>query len=368
MSSTEFKEMITSPDQSLEGIRKRIKVFLAGPIQGAPDWQKEAFNKVDLGDYVNVVYFNPRRDVVSGKLSDADYSQQVSWETERLRISDVVLFWIPKRIEDIPGREYAQTTKLELLENLGRSKKVILGIEPEAVSGERYLKLKATGYGITKVHETLESCLTELDEYMTELGRKFRQQFFTSDTHFSSERTLKLSRRPFRNVSEMDWTMIERWNKVVPPGATVWHLGDFGDPGVIRYLNGHIRLVAGNYEVTEWKESGMLLTDWIEQKLEQGFEAVTMSTSYCDISKTSNPDNHKWAVALGHEPEKVKEEVRSGNFDYGLFGHIHGRQKVKRFGFDVGTDANDFTPVSEEDVRFYLGALDKGYYDSEVFC
>ena len=39
--------------------------------------------------------------------------------------------------------------------------------------------------------------------------------WFTSDTHFSSERTLELSKRPFRSVEEMDKILIENWNSVV---------------------------------------------------------------------------------------------------------------------------------------------------------
>ena len=33
--------------------------------------------------------------------------------------------------------------------------------------------------------------------------------YFTSDTHFGSERTLELSRRPFNSVFEMDETIIK---------------------------------------------------------------------------------------------------------------------------------------------------------------
>ena len=32
--------------------------------------------------------------------------------------------------------------------------------------------------------------------------------WFTSDTHFSSERTLELSKRPFKSVEEMDKILI----------------------------------------------------------------------------------------------------------------------------------------------------------------
>ena len=53
--------------------------------------------------------------------------------------------------------------------------------------------------------------------------------WFTSDTHFSSERTLELSKRPFKSVEEMDKILIENWNSVVGQNDTVYHIGDFGN-------------------------------------------------------------------------------------------------------------------------------------------
>lgn len=39
--------------------------------------------------------------------------------------------------------------------------------------------------------------------------------WFTSDTHFNSERTLELSKRPFKTVEEMNNVLIKNWNSVV---------------------------------------------------------------------------------------------------------------------------------------------------------
>ena len=37
-------------------------------------------------------------------------------------------------------------------------------------------------------------------------------------------------------------------------------------------------------------------------------------------------------------------------------------------GLDVGVDVHGFAPMSAEEVEFFLNALEKGYYDAEVFC
>jgi len=60
--------------------------------------------------------------------------------------------------------------------------------------------------------------------------------FFTSDTHFGQQRTLELSKRPFKTVEEMDETMVLSWNSKVKKEDTVFHLGDFGKPSVITQL------------------------------------------------------------------------------------------------------------------------------------
>lgn len=50
-----------------------------------------------------------------------------------------------------------------------------------------------------------------------------------------------------------------------------------------------------------------------------------------------------------------------------LFGHIHGLQKIKMFGLNVGVDCNNFEPISLEDVQFFRNAIEKGYYDQDVW-
>jgi calcineurin-like phosphoesterase family protein len=51
--------------------------------------------------------------------------------------------------------------------------------------------------------------------------------FLISDTHFGHKNILKFADRPFESLEHMHAIMIQRWNEVVPPDATVLHLGDF---------------------------------------------------------------------------------------------------------------------------------------------
>lgn len=300
------------------------EVFLAGPIQGAPEWQNT------LPDLSGITWISPRRE----SYENFSYEPQVDWETRMLRRANVVLFWIPPEAEHIEGRGYAQTTRTEIGEMLGRGKKVFIGVDPN-FPGRRYFESKLRQYDPqARVYSSLEETLSSLLSY---INAKKPGIYFTSDTHFSSSRALELSKRPFVDVPQMDWTMIERWNNKVVPGSKVFHLGDFGCEWALNELCGDIVRIEGNYE-RDGKDhtSTQLLSDYI----------------YDDYY-------------LCHEPLKAKEKWPKY---FGLFGHIHGRQKIKKFGIDVGVDANNYTPMSLEDVIFFREAIEKGYYDDEVWC
>lgn len=121
-------------------------IFLAGPIQGAPDWQKEAIEILkNLTPDIHIA--SPRRSIESrGQFSEKDYHEQVEWEHHYLDYAakhGVILFWLAKETENIPGRAYAQTTRFELGEAVARhyinGVKVAVGIE-KGFSNERYLR------------------------------------------------------------------------------------------------------------------------------------------------------------------------------------------------------------------------------------
>lgn len=179
---------------------------------------------------------------------------------------------------------------------------------------------------------------------------------FTSDTHFSSQRTLELSRRPYKTTEEMDKDMIRLWNATVSPDEEVYHLGDFGNYEIVKKLNGRIHLILGNYERKDIEEGKVTK----EELLNYGFVSVD-DFIILDNFNEKLPNIKK--LKLVHEPSKCKKD----NEYFNLFGHIHGRQMCKRFGLDVGVDGHHMKPIDKDDVSFYMEAILK-YYDDEVFC
>lgn len=95
-------------------------------------------------------------------------------------------------------------------------------------------------------------------------------RFVISDTHFghtNSWEKFKLPNgdplRPFTSTEEMDETMVERWNDVVRPQDTVYHLGDVvinkKSLHHVKRLNGKKRLIRGNHDIfkdADYREVG----------------------------------------------------------------------------------------------------------------
>jgi hypothetical protein len=135
-------KIITSP--SLEDVDGPT-IFLAGPIQGAFDWQKDAIKLLTYAcPEANIA--NPRRNIaVKGEFPKEMYDEQVDWETKYLRRAGengVIMFWLSKELEHMCDRAYAQTTRFELGEwkmmHELALRNIVIGIE-KGFTGAKYI-------------------------------------------------------------------------------------------------------------------------------------------------------------------------------------------------------------------------------------
>lgn len=117
-------------------------IFLAGPIQGAPDWQSKAIGYIHKINR-DIAIANPRRAYMDNTFV---YEKQVDWETHYLRKAGengVIMFWLAKEAEHDCKRAYAQTTRFELGEwkrsHETEGSNLAVGIEA-GFSGERYIR------------------------------------------------------------------------------------------------------------------------------------------------------------------------------------------------------------------------------------
>ena len=323
------KVRVLTPKDELKNVRNGV--FLAGPASRGlkPIGWREAF--------INLfTIFNEECTILNPEISgygdfDAEqYQKQTEWEVEALHLATRIIFWIP-RTDEHP----ALTTNVEFGEWYAEDG-VYVGF-PVISQHNRYIETKCREVGKNVYHG-----ITEIVGKVLEDLRAKPRTFFTSDTHFGSERTLELSRRPFCDVRRMDRKMISNWNKTVRNCDTVYHLGDFGDWNVLDNLNGgRIVLVEGNYD----REGGVPKL----KRIESHDEPVKVKID----GKT---------YTLVHEPF---EEY--GDNDFYLFGHIHQLQFVKRNGVNVGVDCNNYKPVSIEEIAFRTKAVEQ-HYDENVFC
>ncbi len=153
--------------------------------------------------------------------------------------------------------------------------------------------------------------------------------YFTSDTHFGDAPRLRVDKRPFASVGEMDRAIVERWNETVSADDDVWHLGDFafGPPPariaeLLTALKGRKHLIIGNNDGPATIE----LPGWASV---QHYAEMTVEGK---------------RLVLCHYPFRTWNKMGQGVID--LHGHSHGRLTPAPRQYDVGVDVWDFRPVT----------------------
>ena len=81
-----------------------------------------------------------------------------------------------------------------------------------------------------------------------------RKTLFIADCHFCHENVIRFDNRPYSSVEEMNYCLIDNWNKAVDQKDTVYILGDFiwktskNWLDIIGYLKGKKVLIRGNHD------------------------------------------------------------------------------------------------------------------------
>lgn len=172
--------------------------------------------------------------------------------------------------------------------------------------------------------------------------------YFTSDLHFEHENIIRLCSRPFRDATEMNNILIYNWNNVVRDNDIVYILGDITmnkDPEIARkYLErmtGKKTLIQGNHDY------------FVKNYRAHNFDFFEEVTFYKEINY------NKQRFVLMHYPLLDWNHMYRGS--YMLHGHMHNKEiynynnkisGIKRY--DVGVDANNFTPVSIDKIMGYF--------------
>lgn len=169
--------------------------------------------------------------------------------------------------------------------------------------------------------------------------------FYTSDLHLNHAKIIEYCNRPFKDVEEMNKTIISNWNARVRAEDTVFILGDLGffkDGKVAHYfikqLNGKKILIAGNHDLFLRKKD-FNDTDFLEVKA---------------IKNVKDPFVGKTIVCC-HYPMAVWDCQNYGNLHF--YGHVHNNTARNHpilynieGAYNVGTDLYNFFPVTAEEI------------------
>lgn len=192
--------------------------------------------------------------------------------------------------------------------------------------------------------------LTRLQKLINATGHS--KVFFTSDTHFGSQRVIDMSRRPFGRiktkfaVAHMNTEMQRKVSENLTEGDLLIHLGDLGESYPFEYYNTlgiKQAVLRGNYD------KGVVLPDYVFV-FEPGELAVINDITYC----------------LQHEPLLNGARALPKHGYFYLFGHVHKLNMVTRNGLNVGVDCHNFEPIDMETIEFYRKAVLE-VFDDHVF-
>lgn len=180
--------------------------------------------------------------------------------------------------------------------------------------------------------------------------------FVTADTHFDHEKVIPYCNRPFKDVNEMNESLIDNWNSTIKNTDEVIHIGDFGFTGSRRTeyflsrLNGHKTLICGNHDQRKIRNSKgwMIVKDYTKIRY-NGYRFVAC-----------------------HFPILSWDKMGYGTIM--LHGHCHGslnQEFVKMIGFpiiDIGVDCWDYKPISLDEIIEFVNGQTYSKYNIDHHC
>ena len=171
--------------------------------------------------------------------------------------------------------------------------------------------------------------------------------YFSSDWHLGHANIIKYDKRPFKDVQEMDHTIMNNVIGQLKKGDTLYYLGDFamtrsqndmeGYMKSLAYSEAELFFIKGNHD-----KRGML-------KLYQKYGTYLGEQKKIKIP---DPDGHEGIqeIVLNHYAMRVWDKSHRGTWH--LYGHSHHTlpDLPNSKSFDVGINGHGYKLLSFEDV------------------
>lgn len=133
--------------------------------------------------------------------------------------------------------------------------------------------------------------------------------FWTSDAHYLHKAIIWMEHRPFKDVEEMNQTLVDNWNAVVSDDSTVFFTGDVSYKGsqkalvhILNSLRGKIHLILGNHDKPNiLSRSGRFetISDILDIKVKDGDSLQSITNIHYPMISWRNSSRGSWCCS-GH--------------------------------------------------------------------
>jgi calcineurin-like phosphoesterase family protein len=159
------------------------------------------------------------------------------------------------------------------------------------------------------------------------------EKWFTGCPHFFHANIIRFSNRPFKDVEEMNASLIKNNNDIVGDNDFVYWLGDMFIGGsereraeVVHSLKGRKRLIVGNHDHTLFKQHNVI----------NAFEKIMYWHGF--------PKENFTATHVPHELFRI----RDGEFN--VHAHTHLNLEKDPHYISVSSDVRNWTPVHMDTI------------------
>ena len=174
-------------------------------------------------------------------------------------------------------------------------------------------------------------------------------KYYIADLHFDHDNIINLANRPFKNVNEMNETMITNWNITVKKGDDVYIVGDFAWSREEHFFNrlvGRKHLIIGNHDgdptqrIPKWAS----VNQYLELK-DSGFNLVLFHYPIFEWNRLHRGAIHFYGHVHG-KPITLSSD-HHGVLENGT--DPYGKNKLGQ-AFDVCVEKLNYVPRTLDDI------------------
>ena len=165
--------------------------------------------------------------------------------------------------------------------------------------------------------------------------------YFIADPHFGHENIIEMSGRPYYNIQEMNFDMIQKWNRKIKNNDTVYVLGDMffrcdNPEYILSQLNGQKYLIVGNHDGS-----------WMTK--------IDVNKYFVSVNSLLETSIGSVGATLCHYPLVTWKHQKK---TYMIHGHIHNDTYSEYWPLlclnprilNAGVEINNYEPVTLEEL------------------